>query len=461
MFRKIIPLFIAMLFFAVHLGAQQKEFSPLSGYLGATVDGGINLSMVDKGNKINFPTLRGGLEYFFSTKTKHAFGLRFLLGYNFLKFKDMTGLAARNFVYDGKLGLTYAYGNSSLLPYLSAGLNYPFYYSKKISDDNKALAFYGEAGLKYLLSDFVSLNIAGALDYTRQDYVEGIKSGSANDVYATFTLGVGFTLGRDKDSDGDGVLDKYDKCPDTPSGVKVDEFGCPIDSDGDGIADYLDKCPNTPKGIQVDKDGCPVDSDKDGVPDYLDKCPNTPAGVKVDKDGCPVDSDGDGVPDYLDKCPNTPAGVQVDERGCPVDSDGDGVADYLDKCPDTPAGAKIDKDGCPVKEEAYQVTIYFGFDRYDLREEEKAKLDEAVKFMKENPDVMFTLEGHACPIGPAAYNMKLSERRANTVYKYLVSQGISKDRFLVKWFGETQPVTTIRKEYWKNRRVLVIEMLEK
>jgi OOP family OmpA-OmpF porin len=68
----------------------------------------------------------------------------------------------------------------------------------------------------------------------------------------------------------------------TPAGAAV------IDSDGDGVPDSLDKCPDTPKGVKVDKDGCPVDSDGDGVPDYRDKCPDTPAGVTVDKDGCPL-----------------------------------------------------------------------------------------------------------------------------------------------------------------------------
>ena len=60
----------------------------------------------------------------------------------------------------------------------------------------------------------------------------------------------------------------------------------------------------------------PVDSDGDGVTDDLDRCPDTPKGVKVDAKGCPLDSDGDGVPDYLDKCPNTPKGATVDARGC-------------------------------------------------------------------------------------------------------------------------------------------------
>lgn len=62
------------------------------------------------------------------------------------------------------------------------------------------------------------------------------------------------------------------------------------------------------------------DSDGDGVTDDLDRCPNTPLGTPVDSRGCPipVDSDGDGVPDDRDQCPNTPAGTEVDANGCPI-----------------------------------------------------------------------------------------------------------------------------------------------
>ncbi|MFZ5473778.1 MAG: thrombospondin type 3 repeat-containing protein, partial [Pseudomonadota bacterium] len=67
---------------------------------------------------------------------------------------------------------------------------------------------------------------------------------------------IGALLCQPKDSDGDGVPDHRDKCPDTPKGVQVDEHGCPLDSDGDGVPDYKDKCPNTPKGAKVDADGC-------------------------------------------------------------------------------------------------------------------------------------------------------------------------------------------------------------
>jgi OOP family OmpA-OmpF porin len=68
----------------------------------------------------------------------------------------------------------------------------------------------------------------------------------------------------------------------------------------------------------VDATGCPRDSDGDGVADGEDQCPNTPSGADVDNRGCPLDSDGDGVADHDDDCPNTPRGTRVDTRGCEV-----------------------------------------------------------------------------------------------------------------------------------------------
>jgi OmpA-OmpF porin, OOP family len=65
-------------------------------------------------------------------------------------------------------------------------------------------------------------------------------------------------LSKMKDSDGDGVYDGIDRCPDTPKGVPVDAYGCPIvkDSDGDGVSDDKDKCPDTPRGAKVNAEGC-------------------------------------------------------------------------------------------------------------------------------------------------------------------------------------------------------------
>ena len=210
------------------------------------------------------------------------------------------------------------------------------------------LGLRGIIGLNWWWTENLGVRLDGTLGFVPYPKSRLGFPPNGIDVNLGGELGLAYRLGGSKDTDGDGVSDKNDKCADTPKGVKVDVSGCPIDTDGDKVADYLDKCPNTPAGARVDSNGCPVDSDRDGVADYMDKCPNTPAGAKVDAAGCPIDSDKDGVADYMDKCPNTPANVKVDAAGCPVDTDKDGVADYLDKCPNTVAGTKVDASGCSI-----------------------------------------------------------------------------------------------------------------
>ena len=96
-------------------------------------------------------------------------------------------------------------------------------------------------------------------------------------------------------SAGEGVKTNYGECWNAKGGSTdpTGAMGCvevmaEPDSDGDGVPDSRDKCPNTPQGVSVDADGCPLDSDGDGVPDYLDQCPGTPAGAKVDAKGCEI-----------------------------------------------------------------------------------------------------------------------------------------------------------------------------
>ncbi|RJP69895.1 MAG: OmpA family protein [Candidatus Abyssobacteria bacterium SURF_17] len=181
----------------------------------------------------------------------------------------------------------------------------------------------------------------------------------------------------------------------------------------------------------------PLDSDGDGVPDNLDKCPDTPKGVKVDKDGCPLDSDGDGVADYLDKCPDTPKGVKVDKDGCPLDSDGDGVPDYLDKCPDTPKGVTVDAAGCWIIRD-----LKFDYDKWDIKPEYYAGLDNAVRVLNLNPTMKVEIRGHTDSAGSDAYNQTLSEKRAQAVMDYLLSKGVGADRLSAKGMGESNPVAS-------------------
>ena len=106
------------------------------------------------------------------------------------------------------------------------------------------------------------------------------------------------------DSDGDGVTDDIDTCPDTSSGQTVDSNGCSDsekDTDGDGVTDNLDTCSYTPEGESVDSNGCSdsqKDTDGDGVTDDIDSCTETRNGVPVDENGCmlsPVYLDENGV----------------------------------------------------------------------------------------------------------------------------------------------------------------------
>ena len=168
------------------------------------------------------------------------------------------------------------------------------------------------------------------------------------------SLGLSYMLGSKAipDSDGDGVLENRDRCPDTPTGAQVDASGCPSDSDADGVPDGVDRCANTALGADVDSTGCTKDSDGDNIADGIDRCPDTEAGVLVDPNGCPRDSDGDAIPDGLDRCSETPKGATVDALGCPGDEDGDGVLDGLDRCPRTPTGTSINAEGCPATQGA-------------------------------------------------------------------------------------------------------------
>ncbi|MDO7886230.1 OmpA family protein [Hymenobacter cheonanensis] len=262
------------------------------------------------------------------------------------------------------------------------------------------------------------------------------------DRYMQFSAGLTANFGKAKDTDGDGVPDRKDKCPDTPTGVKVDENGCPIDTDGDGIADYQDKCPDV-KGLAA-LQGCP-DADGDGVADADDKCPNTPAGVRVDASGCPLDADGDGVPDYLDKCPNTPSGVKVDANGCPLDRDGDGVPDYQDRCPDR-AGPASNK-GCPEipaekKKILNEATKYINFDfnKATLKASSYPRLEQMVQIMNDYPDYSLSIAGHTDSKGDDDYNLRLSYERAASARKYMVDHGVPAERIESRGYGETKPI---------------------
>jgi outer membrane protein OmpA-like peptidoglycan-associated protein len=385
--------------------------------------------------------------------------------------------------------LVFNFGNEKNIFYLLGG------YSRLAFADNPAYTFddnavHGGIGDRIFLGERVALRLEGrALYAPNTNYPGGTWAGH---IVGSIGLSIFTGPGALKDSDKDGIADKGDTCPSTPTGAvvdaqgcpgdadadkvfngldacpntvggaEVDARGCPKDADADGVYDGVDKCPSSPAGTRVDATGCPTDSDKDGVADGPDQCPNTPAGATVDANGCPVDSDRDGVPDGLDKCPSTAVGTEVDTAGCQraSDSDTDGVDDTKDKCPGTSTGTRVDAAGCPILfTEARQPVVLKGVTfetgRSALRPDSYTILDLVATSLVNNPDINVEISGHTDNTGAAATNLRLSQARADAVRAYLATKGVAPERMVAKGYGAAQPIAqnTTSAGRAQNRRV--------
>jgi len=356
------------------------------------------------------------------------------------KIGDTTADDLTYYALDGAVSYSFAdlIKSTKFDPYLGVGGGYTWV------DEIGAGTLNGTFGLNYWLSENIGLTAQSSYKHAFEDYLPK---------HWQHTVGLSIRFGG-KDTDGDGVYDKDDACPDVPG---LEEFnGCP-DSDSDGIEDAKDDCPNE-AGL-AEFNGCP-DSDSDGVADKSDDCP-TVAGLKALK-GCP-DADGDGVADKDDQCPNE-KGPSAN-KGCPwPDTDGDGVLDKDDKCPNE-AGT-VANNGCPevkptpevVKAlNTYARSILFDTGKASFKEETDAVLQAMVVIFKEYPRADFAIEGHTDSVGSKSTNQALSSRRANAVRDYLIANGINADRLTANGFGEDNPIATnkTRAGRSENRRVEV------
>ena len=320
-------------------------------------------------------------------------------------------------------------------PFLGIGVGYYW-----LDSGSGATTFDTDLGLNVWITENVALTLKSSFNKAFED---------GNFDYFQHTAGVTFSFGGN-DSDGDGVYDKNDMCPETPG---LAEFnGCP-DSDGDGIMDSEDECPDT-AGL-AEFNGCP-DTDGDGIPDPKDECPMD-AGMES-LNGCP-DADKDGIADKMDDCPNQ-AGPLAN-GGCPYpDTDGDGVLDKDDMCPDV-AGTEAN-NGCPevtlvVQKELneYAKTINFETGKTAITKDSEEALEAIISILNEYPNAKFTVEGHTDSVGSAKNNMRLSEARALSVKSYLVENGVDEFRLSSKGYGEEKPIASndTRAGRAENRRV--------
>ncbi len=460
---------LSALFVLTALNAQQDERT----YFG--IKGGVNLANIRSGssftNDDNFDTRTGiAAGGFFHLGLTKAIAIQPEILYSEMgaKFQANTSSALAS---AGEVQMNYLSVPVLLKvsPFKALGLfvgpQLDYYMGGTLKFDEgeieeQDLSYEGSSGGQTFLAVTagLELNLFGNLGlYGR--YIYGLSNTVKGDYQDIYTQGsilyndaiqVGLTLGfpgKDKgmeaevmseaaliDSDGDGTPDVNDACPMVAGSAKYN--GCPTpDTDGDGINDEVDKCPNEFGTAKYG--GCPVpDSDGDGFADDVDKCPNEAGELKYN--GCPpTDSDGDGINDDMDKCPNQKGTAAYD--GCPVpDSDGDGVNNDADLCPHYPGTAA--NGGCP------EMNLYFENNDPKLTIIDKARLDYALEVIEANPKAKIVLDGYASTKGDEAYNMKLSQKRADSVMAYLVSKGVAADRMTAVGKGEIEVKADTKEE---------------
>lgn len=284
---------------------------------------------------------------------------------------------------------------SNFKPYLKAGLGYSNYSAvdgRGVDDSDFSIPV--GIGFDLGLTDALSFNFQTVYGVNFGDDYDGNTIESDNDNFFHHSVGLKLSFSGGPDSDGDGIADSKDACPDI-AGLKIFN-GCP-DTDGDGLADKDDKCPLMA-----------------GSPALM---------------GCP-DTDLDGIPDNEDYCPDV-AGVSAN-NGCPEISV---------------------KDIEVMREALYG--IYFDTAKATIKSESNTVLNRVVEVMTQNLYYKLQVDGHTDSAGEAAFNQQLSVDRANSVKRYLVTKGVSANRISTAGYGEAKPVASNDNEEGKalNRRV--------
>ena len=212
------------------------------------------------------------------------------------------------------------------------------------------------------------------------------------------------------------------------------------DEDGDGLVDEEDKCPTeaeTKNGID-DDDGCPeMDDDKDGILGSADKCPSQMEDMDSfeDEDGCPdLDNDDDKVSDVADKCPGEAENRNGfrDEDGCP-----DEIPDALKLLEGTVKAIAFPKGSAQ---------FYF---------RARPTLNKIALLLKEHPSLRVEISGHTDNRGSEKINLRISQKRADSTKKYLVSKGVDESRIETIGLGSSKNTNgnaTVRQRA-ANRRI--------
>ncbi|MDA8162906.1 MAG: peptidoglycan-associated lipoprotein Pal [Desulfobacteraceae bacterium] len=122
--------------------------------------------------------------------------------------------------------------------------------------------------------------------------------------------------------------------------------------------------------------------------------------------------------------------------------------------PPEPEGIKTAEQISEGRTSAPMLPIYFDFDRYNIRNDMKSRIDNNAKFLMDNPQIKIEIQGNCDERGSAEYNLALGEKRAKSAKGYLTKLGVKADRIDVVSFGKEQPLDPGHNEaaWAKNRR---------
>ena len=208
-------------------------------------------------------------------------------------------------------------------------------------------------------------------------------------------------------------------------------FGCgtkKINVENNNIPSSLNANVKTEKN-----DDLVVDSDGDGVVNKFDLESNTPTGNSVDDSGRSLDLDNDGVPDYIDDDPFSTLGSFVDENGRELDDDRDGIPDNRDLELNTKTGSCVSIRGEPITcENAVFPLIFFKPNSSQVEDSNLDRLQVISSILIANSNYKVRITGFFDFDGLESYNVKLDFKRAQAVAQVLSNIfGIDSDRMVI------------------------------
>lgn len=321
---------------------------------------------------------------------------------------------------------------------------------------NLAAEFYGSTSF-----DASANTLFGDREGTPMEFLVGAQLHPGSGFHFGLAAGTGVQRGYGS-PDFRGVATLAWADPIKAADAPVEATPTSTDSDGDGIEDTADACPNEAEdkdGFE-DENGCPdTDNDADGIADTTDLAPNDPEDKDgfEDGDGKPdPDNDADGILDTNDRCPTQAEDADniQDDDGCPEDdADSDSIADPQDRCPLTPGVVNErnpDCSGCPAlacisNDGSIQILkrVEFANNKDVILERSTPVMNDVLQILTTNPQLRrVRIEGHTDDRGNDAKNLDLSTRRARSVAQWLINHGVEASRLVGFGCGELHPRET-------------------